>query len=87
MLVAMVLVDVAAADMPGVDMNEPVDMVGTLDIVMPTVVNIDNPVGQEGFGMPASMLRNLQWHYHYAVSLVFRWWRMPVEYPHKLSPQ
>ena len=71
----------AAADMPGVD--------------MPEVVDIDNRLFCGGFWMPASMLNNLLPHYHYAVTLVFRWWRVPVvqrlgvpvEYPHKLSPQ
>ena len=80
---AMVPVDmdvllVAAAPLPGVDMNVLVDMAETLDIVMPTVVDIDNCLGRGGFGMPASMLNNLLWHYHYAVTLVFQWWRVPV---------
>ena len=56
---ATALVDVAYPVVP-VDMDVP-------------LVDIDNSVGREGFGMPASMLRNLQRHYHYAVTLIFRW--------------
>ena len=95
-----VAVDVAYPVVP-VDMNVLVDMPGTLDIVMPVaplpvaplpvvptvVVDIDNRFGSGGFGMPASMLNNLLWHYHYTVTLVFRWRGVPVEYPHKLFPQ
>ncbi|MCT7953223.1 hypothetical protein NG798_25835 [Ancylothrix sp. C2] len=80
LVVAMVPVDVAYPVVP-VDMGE------TLDIVVPTVADIDNRLGDGGFGMPASMLRNLLLHYHYAVTLIFRWWRVPVLYLHKLSPQ
>lgn len=82
---------VAMADMPVdvVDMGErllvatvPVDVVG-VDML---VVNIDNPLFCGGFGMPSSMLILGVWHYHYAVTLVFRW-EVPVEYLHNLSPQ
>ncbi|MCT7953571.1 hypothetical protein NG798_27625 [Ancylothrix sp. C2] len=83
LVVAMVAVDVAYPVVP-------VDMAEMLDIVVPTVADIDNRLGDGGFGMPASMLRNLLLHYHYAVTLVFLWGmsvELLVEYLHKLSPQ
>ncbi|MCT7953175.1 hypothetical protein NG798_25580 [Ancylothrix sp. C2] len=78
MVVVDMAVPVVVVVVPRVDMSVAV-------VLEP--VDIDNPVGSGGFGMLASMLGNLLWHYHYTVTLVFRWWGVPVEYPHKLSPQ
>ncbi|MCT7953100.1 hypothetical protein NG798_25205 [Ancylothrix sp. C2] len=77
-----------------VDMNVWVVMSVAVVSVAMVPADIDNPVDGRGGGLPSLMLRNLLSHYHYAVTLVFRWrvpvvqrLGVPVLYPHKLSPQ